>query len=291
MKNLILISTFLVVSFNSFAGVKAIRSATNPATYIDGSGVIQLLTLSNVQRPKNYYDTTGFHVLSGVLIESSSTNYILNSYFSIDTDSNGISDNWVGVSAATNTRETYAFDAIPNSKSQKSTYTLPSEIGRYASIFSSTTANDSFNASGGNINMSLSFLARGNLTTLTTGATSSSNFWVGVIEEDNSGAFQRYPFTPRKLSEAATDGLHATEWHRFCFSGDVTDTDTRRVSVRFGYFGAANGSRPTTGESWVLEIKNVQIEKKTTCTSFIPTTTTAVTRNAETMQCIRGFYQ
>lgn len=279
--NIIKLFLILFLCLPSFAGIKAVRSAANPATSIDADGKINLVITSNTPRTKNYYDTTGFHLLGGVLQEESSTNYVLNSFFSIDTDGDGISDNWFGNTAATNTREIYTFDAIPNSRSQKSTYTLPSEIGRYSSIFSSITPNDSFNASGGAINMSLSFYARGNLTTLTTGATSSSNFWVGVIEEDNSGVFQKYPFTNRKLSEASTDGLHATEWRWFCFSGTVTDTDTRRLRLNFGYFGAANGSRPTTGESWVLEIKNVQIEKKTTCTSFIPTTTAVLTRNAE----------
>jgi len=271
-----------LICFPAFSGVKAVRSATNPATSIGADGKINLVTTSNTPRTKNYYDTTGFHLLSGVLKEVESTNYLLNTFFSIDTGSDGSANSWTFTAAHTKTLETCAINNITNGKSQKVAYTFAAEATRYSNAMSQGTANDSFDASGGNINITLSFWARGDLTGLTTGATSTANYWVGMNENNNTGTFQKNPFTTRKLSEAATDGLDDTEWRRFEFQGTVTDTDTRKLGLLFCYFGAADGSRPTTGESFWIEIYGVQIEKQTTCTSFIPTTTAVLTRNAET---------
>ena len=62
-------------SGSDVATFAASRSASNPATYIDADGVLQLTTTSNVGRfTKGYYDTTGFHSREGVLIEGAATN-------------------------------------------------------------------------------------------------------------------------------------------------------------------------------------------------------------------------
>lgn len=60
----------------------ASRSATNPATYIDSNGIVQLTTTSNVPRyAGGYYDSTGFHTVDsngrsakGLMIEAAGTN-------------------------------------------------------------------------------------------------------------------------------------------------------------------------------------------------------------------------
>src|SRR3990170_2256597 len=60
----------------------ASRSATNPATYIDANGTIQLVTTSNIPRYNSgYYDETGFHTVDsngqrvrGLVIEGAGTN-------------------------------------------------------------------------------------------------------------------------------------------------------------------------------------------------------------------------
>ena len=59
------------------ATYNATRSASAPATYVDGTGVIQLLTTSDVRRRQGgYYDATGFHVQSGEMIETPAENLV-----------------------------------------------------------------------------------------------------------------------------------------------------------------------------------------------------------------------
>lgn len=55
----------------------ATRQATN-STYVDDDGVIRTANTA-VNRKNNYYDSTGFHARSGVLLEPAGTNYILQS--------------------------------------------------------------------------------------------------------------------------------------------------------------------------------------------------------------------
>src|SRR3990167_7083865 len=56
----------------------ATRSATTPSTYIDSSGIIQLVTSSNIPRfAGGYYDSTGFHAQKGVMIEAVATNLLI----------------------------------------------------------------------------------------------------------------------------------------------------------------------------------------------------------------------
>jgi hypothetical protein len=280
--NIIKLFILILLCLPSFAGIKAIRSDTNPSTSIDSDGKVNLVTTSNTPRTKNYYDTTGFHLLAGVAKEVSSTNYILNSFFSIDANSDGLSDSWTSL-LGTETRETCAINNILNGKSQKvSSGVLSGEITRYYSTLSSSTANDSFDASQGNINATLSFFARGDLSGIITGTDTISNAWVSVTLNDNAGTYKSQLFTQRKINQATTDGLHSTEWRKFTFSGTITNTDVRKAAVLFCVFNATDGSRPTTGESFWIEVYGVQIEKQTSATSFIPTTTAALTRNAET---------
>lgn len=55
----------------------ASRGASNPATYIDSSGVVQTTTTSNIPRLcGGYYNSTGFVLRPGLMIESAATNLV-----------------------------------------------------------------------------------------------------------------------------------------------------------------------------------------------------------------------
>jgi hypothetical protein len=273
---------FFILCFPSYAGIKAVRSATNPATYVDADGVIQLLTLSNTVRPKHYYDTTGFHQLAGWMKEVSSTNYVLNSYFSLDTDADGLSDDWSSYTSAIKTRETCSINGILNGKSQKASNVITSEVTRYVRALKFVSAIDSFDASAGSFDVIVSFYARGDVSGLVTGL--SLNNWFSILAVTNDETFVSSAIL-RRINQAVSDGLHATNWNRFIFKFNISNTTIRRLEFNLFYFAAENGSRPTTGESFWIETYGVQIEKQSAATSYIPTTTTPVTRNAESYRC------
>lgn len=260
------------------ADFSATRSAAAPATYVDSNGVIQLVTTSDVGRIQGgYYDETGFHAQKGLMIEGSGTNYVLNSYFSLDSDADGKSNSW-NASYGTFTRETCAINGITDGKSQKNIYTYSAGTGNYTYLLNTTTANDTFDASGGNIAVTLSFWARGDFSELDA---ASPVAWLFLQSVNNAGAYQE-SLISRAETQAASDGLSPTEWRRFTFSATITDTDVRKVDLRFGYF--PTGTLPTAGQTAWIEVYGVQIEKSPYATSFIPTTTAALTRGAETLK-------
>ena len=75
----------------------ASRGASNPATYIDGAGLIQTTTTSNVGRlTAGFYDSTGFVSRPGLIVEGASTNLVPKSSVIDDatwTESNTVADN------------------------------------------------------------------------------------------------------------------------------------------------------------------------------------------------------
>jgi hypothetical protein len=53
----------------------ATRAANAPATYVDGAGIVNLVTTSDIPRYQGgYYDATGFHAQKGLMIEAAGTN-------------------------------------------------------------------------------------------------------------------------------------------------------------------------------------------------------------------------
>jgi hypothetical protein len=266
--------------------VVADRSATNPATYIDADGKINILTTPNIPRfTYGYYDETGFVEDAEIMEELSSTNYILNSYFSLDSDSDGLGDSWI-VSASlseSSTLTTSSINNITGGKTQRSEKTLSSEVVRYNAALATRTENDSIDVSGGNVTVTISFWARGDLSGLTTGTGESSNYWFVAQGETNANAYvQDLSGHRRSISQAVSDGLNASEWRRFEFTATYTNSTVRKIQLAFIKFNATDGDRPTSGESYWFELYGVQIEKQINSTSFVPTTTTAVTRNTET---------
>ena len=264
----------LLICFPAFSGVKAVRSATNPATSIDADGKINLVITSNTPRTKNYYNTTGFHLLAGIAKEVASTNYVLNSFFSIDSNSDGLADNFSKL-YGTATREECSISNIPNAKSQKLVYTYTGEEASWGAIFSFTTPNDSINCSSANVPVTTSFDVKGDRSGW---STTTGIVFFTVNELDNSGTIQRSCYT----SPITNVPIYITaSWRRVSFQFTCTDTDTRKIACYF--FSKTNiPGVPESGQTINFEIAHVQIEKSSIPTSFIPTTTTALTRNDET---------
>lgn len=251
------------------------RSTTTPATYFDANGVMQVTTTSNEPRfTKGYYDTTGWHSAPGWLLEGASTNYLLNSYLSIDTDADGLGDNFSS-SYGTKSRIECPVNGLSGGKAQYINQTYTGLEANYTALLQNLTANDTFDASSANIPITLSFWARGKFT-LTAGTTMT---WVRVDEKQNDGTYRRSCIASA-WTQAVSDGLSETEWRRFTFSSTVTDTLTRKLNFIIGIIENAN--KPSSGDTAWIQVYGVQIEKQAYPSSFIPTTTAALTRNAET---------
>lgn len=261
----------------------AARSATAPDTYIDSAGKINISTTPNTLLfDQGYYNTTGFHIQPGAHVYGSGTNYVLNSYFSLDSNADGTADSWTSNAVYNPSLETCSINNITGGKSQRTSRTISSEVSRYSYAIDTLTNNDTFDASGGNITISLSFWAKGDLSNLTTGLT--GNMFAYIEERDNAETFQRTALFV-SISQIKTAGLDS-EWKKFNYTTTVIDTDTRKLRLAFLYFTKPDGSRPTTGESFWIEIYGVNLEKSPYVTPFIPTTNTIASRPGQVIKFI-----
>lgn len=249
----------------------ASRSATNPATYIDETGAIQRVTTSNTPRiTRGYYDSTGFHLATGFLYEPAATNLL--TY----TDGTQYSaTKWTGWDADQLTLEiqgtaTYTVNlipeltSIPNAKSQRIRYTgSASDSGTNELGWKGTTTavgsvvqNDTITVSG--------------YVKSTTG---------------NSGVGVRFYIKARNAADSllaswAGNDISAslgTTFKRFTLTAQMTDATCSRVRV------AIEAYNVSTGDTVDIEFYGIQVEKNSFSSSFIPTTTAALTRNAESI--------
>lgn len=275
--NIIKLFILILLCLPSFAGIKAVRSATNPATSIDADGKINLIVTSNTPRTKNYYDATGFHALSGWMKEAASTNYFLNSICSVDTNSDGLADGFAK-SYGTATLETCSINNISGGKSQKTAYTFLGNEANYSSLLNISSVNDSFDASAGNVTCTVSFWYRGSMSGMNISTFDTK--WVNIDEVNNAGVSQRNLYSSSLNGFTSVWNGSATVWKKFSKTVTLTDTDTRKIKVFFMLLGASN--KPAANENCWLEVYGLQAEKGTSATSFIPTTTAVLTRNAET---------
>src|SRR3972149_8517046 len=109
---------------SKLATFTATRGASNPATYLDANGVIQKTTTSNEPRLcGGYYSSNGFGSYSGVLIEQAATNYLLNSYFSLDSNSDGLAGSFTSSWGTTTLTAATDISGITSHKWQRVQYT------------------------------------------------------------------------------------------------------------------------------------------------------------------------
>lgn len=204
----------------------AARSASAPATYVDGAGIVQLLTTADVRRRQGgYYDATGFHAQSGEMIEEAGTNLI--------TKANNVED-----AVFTKTSVT-ANNADTGSSSPDNTATAPS--------LTATGANGTF---------------------LLATAVTARTYSVWLKRKTGTGTIQITADGGVSYDTVTLD----TAWRRF----QVTEASASQTcGIRI----------VTSGDA--LYVWGNQFEASPYATSFIPTTTAALTRPAEGTQGIK----
>lgn len=211
------------------------RSATNPATYVDGNGVVRLMTTGNVPRIKGgYYDSTGFHAQKGLMIEGAGTN-----------------------------RFTYS-DSLDNANWTKSNAAITSTlVSDSSSPYLGTVSNVVITDTG-----TFRFIYQSPVEVATTVYT------VSCFVKSNTGGNQLFRLFGDSTTQASSDLTATTSWKRFTYSYTSGNNGARWTGI-----GSASGL--TTLNVLVV---GMQTEASPYATSFIPTTTASLTRNAEVLK-------
>ena len=155
----------------------ASRDATHPATYFDASGVMQKTTTANVGRFNyGYYDTTGWNKWSdgdcGVLLEGASTNYSRDSMFGRAIGDDIWDSHWGII-----TDNDSSIINISGAKERRIIYVFLGTESDWSTTLRQFTGNSTFDASGANIEVTLSFWIRGDISGITSG-TSQHRFFL-----------------------------------------------------------------------------------------------------------------
>ena len=240
----------------------ATRSATTPSTYIDSSGIIQLVTSSNIPRfAGGYYDSTGFHAQKGVMIEAVATNLLIRTDGTASAA--GLWTGWVKEETVVNDptfTQVTAPTGISGSTAQRMQYVDGADVNSQFQVISTSTG--AATVAPDNV-VTFSIMAR--TQTSVTGA----NFIIQISWRDNVDALI-------STTNSATLTL-TSSWKYFQLTGTAPAL-TDRVKVKIG-----PSSGVDQGDIVDFEIYAPQIEISPYATSFIPTTTAALTRNAETL--------
>lgn len=244
----------------------ATRSASTPATYIDFDGVIQLVTTSNVARwTQGYYDSSGFTAGQGLLLEGARTNLLIRTDGTAH--SSGFWTGWTNTTTITGTEVVTNVEpdisGISGGTAQRQQYTgvagdAPSKI---INIKSPTTADGSI---AQNDIIAVSFWMRAQTTN--SGVTLRC-----LIRERDSGA--------SSLASSNATITPTTSWTRYERIYTVTQATAARMNLEIGITSTSGGVDDE--DTYDLEIWGVQVEVSAYPSSFIPTTTAALTRNEE----------
>jgi hypothetical protein len=253
------------------ATFQAARSASAPATYVDSDGGIQLVTDSNVGRVQGgYYDETGFHEKKGLMEEGSATNLL--TYSDGTSYASGQWTNW-GVNETCVGAPTYSVVAIPEltsivgATSQRVQYVgVTGDNNKLFRIQSPSTATGSVSTSN---YVTVSVFVRS-----LTGCTVDQDLQLTIRELDASGSSLASHFSTGFNEENIT-----TEWKLISYTVQMTEATVSKVHFWLGY-----NAHVDEGDQIDIEIYAPQIEISQHATSFIPTTTTALTRPAEILK-------
>jgi hypothetical protein len=246
----------------------ASRPATTPATCIDSNGVIQLTTTSNIPRfAGGYYDETGFHSAKGLMIEAAGTNLLKN------TDGtaygSGMWTNWdTTVSTASEPTKTNVaitdLISISGATSERLRYTgVPADVSAAITFHSAGTA------VGSVVNtdvVTLSFYIR----------SQTGNTGVVIKPRITTYTAADAGITDYDSSTAITT---TTSWQKVSYTITVTDATSSFVRVTPVRISAIDNTDLVD-----IEVACPQLEKNPYPTSFIPTTTAALTRDAEVLK-------
>lgn len=242
------------------------RDATHPATYFNSSGVMQKTIIANVGRFNyGYYDATGYNTFTnpGLLVEGATTNYVTYGIFSAD-GGGGVSSGWTSDEDDTNAPTTTlvdvssTFNVGTTVNAQRTQMTFSD--GSYYQLYQLTGAgtfvqNDTVTVSG-----------------WIKGATSGLTVHLSYIEKDVGGV--------SGTSHTGADiagSISSTEWRFFSYSTPAVDADCNKITARYTISAVDNA------DTMDLQIACFQVEKLPFASSFVPTTTAALTRNIEVL--------
>lgn len=251
------------------ATLAASRDATHPATYFDASGVMQKTETSNVGRFNyGYYDTTGWHKWSdgdcGVMLEGASTNYLKQGIFAAGT---GTATNWTITEDDTNNDTPSLVDVSSDFnigttvQSQMIVMTFSGD-GSELTLKSDATAAASF---AQNDIITVSVWVKGTITGLTLKLRFDEFDSSAVVGSSHAG------------SDIASS-ISSTAWRKFTYTATCADADCDNVKAIFEVAGIG------AADAIDLQFTCAQLEKLRHVSSFIPTTSAALTRNAETLK-------
>ena len=243
--------------------------STHPATYVDANGVIQLVTTADVPRfAGGYYDATGFHSAKGLYMEAAGTNLLIRT----DGTASG-SGLWTGWSATNYQSITGTpvptnnlipeLSGISGATSQRYQYTGIATDTNKTGYISATMTGAASVAENNVCTFSVYVKAP------TTNTYADTNLIIDWRDSSNNAVGTA---TQTNIFNNLT-----TSWRKFSVTGTAPAL-TDRVLIYILMTGIDNG------ENVDIEIACPQLEKNPYPTSFIPTTTDALTRNAEVLK-------
>lgn len=242
-------------------------SASAPATVVKGNGIIDIVTTSDLVRNLgSYYDTNGNTIQQGLMVEASGTNLLTRTDGTAA--SGGVWTGWTILGSATGTI-TKSNTAIPEltsivgAKSQRIQYTgIVTDTNKLLYLESTQTLAASV-APGNIVTISLWMRSlTGNTGTLVRPA---------IDWRDNTGTEISLTYSSNLLSSLTTS------WKKFTVTGTAPAL-TDRVSFPIVIDNIDNG------DAVDFEVYAPQLEINPYATSWIPTTTAALTRGAEVLK-------
>lgn len=189
------------------------------------------------------------------IIEEVRTNYLLNSYFAADTNADGLADDWSVSKTVSGTPTVSRTSGIYGPFAQNVYYESASDSGKVVGLQAAMTAVGSFAAGDA---ATLSFYARSD--------GSEAGFTAYLLARDAAGA---------ALGVVSLSLSLTSEWSRYSLTYATLPAGTSRCIVQLFATGV------DTGDIVDFTIDACQLEKGSFATSYIPTTTAAVTRNAD----------
>jgi hypothetical protein len=240
------------------------RNATNPSTVASATGTVSVNTDSNVPRlPKSFANSTnGGNFVRGLMLEGSATNYCLNNYLSADTDANGLGDSWLTAQNTSGASTPSLIDAsstigISGAKAQRLAYTSSSDVNK-SQVLYQTSAVGSF--AGAGLSVAVGALIKGTAT--------GCSAVMRISEKDAGGT------TLATSTETAI--TLSSVYTAYTATHTTTSASCSRVTIEI----AVNGI--DTGDVYAIDVTAAGIYKQAYVPSWVPCTTSALTRNAET---------